>query len=244
MNSNFNPLWTLSILIFLLTLQTYAGESKKKKTSTQAQEVELEAIQEKYWVGGDKKSMGVVQNRKFTKAGRFQFGLLAGKIYSDPFLDMNNVGGIFGYHFNEYWSLSLVGWRTFTSASKALETFEENRGATANTNPPYGYLGLETNASFLYGKLSLAGLKIIYYDLHLSGGTGVTFTETGNYLTPSLGLGQRFYLTDHFSLRLDYRLMYYRETIIEKEVPTRRGQSVGERDNWSNVITIGIDFMF
>jgi hypothetical protein len=38
--------------------------------------------------------------------------------------------------------------------------------------------------------------------------------------------------------------MYYREKIIEKEIPTQRGRVRGTRNNWSNVITLGVDFSF
>ena len=137
-----------------------------------------------------------------------------------------------------------MGWKHLVQDSDAHEKLKEERNATTNTNEPNYYLGAETNYSFLYGKLSLAGKKIIYYDMHLGLGAGVTATENGTYFTPSAGLGQRFFLSKTTSLRVDYRGMFYREEIVEKQIVTKIGSSVGHRNNFSHSITFGVDFFF
>jgi hypothetical protein len=85
---------------------------------------------------------------------------------------------------------------------------------------------------------------IIYYDMHLLGGLGLTNTESGKYFTPSLGIGQRFYVNRRTSLRIDYRAMFYHEALLEKEIPQKIGTVQGHRNNWTHVITVGIDIMF
>ncbi|MEK7692085.1 MAG: hypothetical protein AAB425_13810, partial [Bdellovibrionota bacterium] len=74
-------------------------------------------------------------------------------------------------------------------------------------------------------------------------GLGATFTESGTFPTPSFGIGQRFFITTRVSLRFDYRMLYYRETIVEKVIPTKLGQPVGTRNNFNNTIFLGIDFL-
>ena len=56
-------------------------------------------------------------------------------------------------------------------------------------------------------------------------------------------LGQQIYLAKWMSLRVDYRLLRYNEKIQEKVIPTKLGQTVGERVNWSNSITLGVTFL-
>ena len=233
-------------LVLLLCPEAESKDNEKKETKAQdgAAQIDVSNIREKYWAKGDKASMGVVQNRLFSKAGKFQLGLLGGITFSDPFLSVNTLGLNFGYHFNEYLGASLVAWKHFVGPSSALESFRASSGATANTNEPRVYVGAEMSGSLLYGKLSVLGASIIYFDLHVDGGIGATVTETGTYFTPSVGLGQRFYITQNFSLRLDYRLMFYEETIVEKVIPTRLGQPIGVRSNFSNNVTLGVDFMF
>ena len=97
--------------------------------------------------------------------------------------------------------------------------------------------------SLLYGKLSLLGASIVHYDMHLSAGAGAHMTETGTYFAPSIGIGQRFYVSKNTSIRFDYRLLYYKERIIEKIVPTKLGEVRGERDNFTSSISLGVDFM-
>ena len=38
--------------------------------------------------------------------------------------------------------------------------------------------------------------------------------------------------------------MHYNENIVEKVVPTKLGEIRGERSNWTNTVTLGLDFLF
>jgi len=212
--------------------------------SLAAEEVNVDTIKEKYWAKGEQAEMGVVQNRLYSKARKFEVGFYGGIISSDPFLTVKNAGASVGFHFSEYLGLNFIAWKSYSSPSTALQTFEETIGATTNNNKPQGFYGAEGAASILYGKLSLVGRKIIYYDFHLLGGVGQTQTESGNYITPFAGLGQQTYLSSFFSLRIDYRLMRYEETIIEKVITPKLGKPVGNRINWSNSITVGITLLW
>lgn len=212
-------------------------------TLSLSDEVNVEAIKKKYWTKGEKTKLGVVQNRKYSKTGKWQLGVLGGLVSSDPFLDTQSLGVSAGYHFNEYFSLSVMAWKFMVSDSAAHQKFREFQGAEASTNKPNYYVGAEGSASLIYGKLSLLGESIIYYDLYFTLGSGVTATETGKYFTPSVGIGQRFFLSNSFSLRIDFRQMVYRETLIEKTIPTKIGEPIGERTNWSSAIFIGVDFL-
>ncbi len=212
-------------------------------SAAEAEQVNIDSIKQKYWARGDDTEVGVVQNRTYSKKGRLEFSLLGGVLYSDPFLNIKTLGGSLGYHLSEYVSFHVMGFKEYANPSSALNTFQETLGATTNTNIPKYYFGAETMGSIFYGKLSVLGKSIIYYDFYVTGGAGGTNTESGTYITPNAGLGQRFFLNKNFSIRMDYRLMYYNETILEKVVPTQIGQSKGDRANWNNVIMFGLSIM-
>lgn len=224
--------------------------------SSDGERVNVESIKEKYWARGDESEIGVVQNRLYSKNGKFDIGLYGGVITTDPFLTVQTLGGSVGYHFTEYMSLHAIGWKAYVGKSGAYTSFQEvivsggGVAAIPATNNPRSYFGMEGVWSILYGKLSLLGASIIYYDMHLLGGAGVTGTENGSYATPSLGLGQKVYLSKTASLRLDYRLLYYRETLKHKVDPadasnfSKNGQVIGDRNNFTNSITLGVDFLF
>ena len=232
------------ILLCLLCQAPAWAEDTTATTSGAAEEADVSAIKEKYWARGDESELGVVQNRTYSKAKRVEFSLFYGFVSSDPFLQINSLGGSVGYNFSEYLSVSLIGWNYSVSPSAALLTFQETLGATTNNNPPKYYLGGEVSASLLYGKLSLLGKKIIYYDFHLTAGAGETVTLNGTYVTPSLGLGQRVYLSQQTFLRVGYTVQRYNEQIIERVITPKIGQVVGSRVNWNNSILIGVGFMF
>lgn len=208
-----------------------------------SEQVNVDQIKEKYWARGNETELGVVQNRTYSKKGKLEFSLLSGVIFSDPFLNVNPVGFSVGYHLTEFVALQVIAFHDLVAPSTALQTFQQELGATTNTNPPKNYLGLEGMWSIFYGKLSVLGKSIIYYDFHLLGGLGVTDTMSGQYVTPSLGLGQRFYISKTTSIRLDYRMQFYHENILEQQVVTELGQIRGTRDNWTNAITLGLSFM-
>ncbi len=210
--------------------------------ATDAEQMNVDSIKEKYWARGDETDLGVVQNRTYSKKHKLEVSLIGGVLYSDPFLNVQNLGFSVGYHFNEYISAHLVALKDVVGPSSALVTFQNTLGATVDTNIPRYYVGLEGMGSLFYGKLSVLGKSIIYYDFYFLAGLGDTNTESGNYASPSLGLGQRFYINRFFSVRLDYRLMFYRETIIEKVIPTQIGNSLGQRNNWNNIVTLGFCF--
>jgi outer membrane beta-barrel protein len=207
-----------------------------------AERLNVENIKEKYWARGDESELGVVQNRLYSKERRFQLGLFGGIVASDPFLSIKNLGVSFGYNFGEYLGIHLLSWKDYTNGSSAREKLEEG-GKKANTNEPSSYYGGELDWSILYGKLSLLGKKIIYYDMHLSAGLGFTKTESGTNFTQGIGIGQQFYLNKFMTFKIDYRLQRYNEVILEKEITTKLGQPQGTRSNFSNVITIGLTFL-
>jgi outer membrane beta-barrel protein len=204
---------------------------------------DLDRIRNRYWAQGNETEMGVVQNRTYTKQGKIETWFFGGLSASDPFLDIKSMGLTVGYHFNEQLSVDVFGFRDWISPSSALTTLEKG-GKKANTNPPLGTVGAEVQGSLLYGKLSLLGRKILYYDMHTGLGAAATSTETGINYGPVFSIGQSVYITRSMSFRVDYRLVAYREDIIEKEITTKLGQIIGARNNFSNNVQVGFSFLF
>jgi len=213
-----------------------AGESKPE-------ELDVEAIKKKYWATGDESQLGVVQNRLYSKGGKFALGVLGGLALSDPFNTIRPLGATFGYNFSELWGLHLVAWKHNSTTSGAYDVLRAT-GKDFSYVLAQHYYGLEGTASLLYGKLSFLGAKIVYYDLHLSAAAGNTKTEWENAMTLGGGLGQRFYVTQSLSIRVDYRFQHYREVQKEKVVPTALGEIIGTRSNFTHNVHFGLDFLF
>lgn len=237
------PILVLASLC-LMTNIAYGAKSSKRAAP---RNTDVENIREKYWAHGEEEDVGVVQNRLYTKKSKVEVQPFLGLISSDPFLSVKSLGATIGYHLSEDFSLNVVGWKHSVQDSDAMDRLQKDITigvpSSANTNEPKWFLGSELAYSPLYGKLSLAGSAIIYYDAHLLGGVGMTNTETGKYVTPFIGVGQQIYLSQSVAIRLDYRLMHYKEKIPEKIKSGSVGDIIGERSNWTNSITLGVSFL-
>ena len=231
---------------FILIFSTIQVQSTfAQETSSEDSEiVEIEKVKEKYWAQGEESQLGVVQNRLYSKEGKLQIGLLAGRAINDPFLSVTPLGLNVSYNFTEFWGASLVGWDYRVGPSNALNVLR-NEGKESNSITPENYFGAEATGSFLYGKLSLLGQSIIYYDMHFLGGLGVTKTENDTASpTLSVGLGQRFYISQSWSLRMDYRVQTYEATEVERQVTTKIGRVNGIIRQWNHVVGLEINYMF
>lgn len=232
----------IGISTALLMIFTPAAQGAEQD----AQAIDVESIKQRYWARGEEAELGVVQNRTYSKDKKFSLGLTGGAAISDPFLSIGQYGTSLSYHFSEYIGASILAWKFMATSSSALTTFNQYSDATANTVLPYAYIGGEINASLLYGKLSVLGKSIIYYDMYLMGGVGSVNKEGGPSLGYHVGLGQRFFISKHFSVKIDYRVVSYNENIIEKVNPNPaiRGTVVGNRQNYTHTILCGVDYMF
>lgn len=235
-----------ALLLFtcLLPKPVFSEQSNPASQKEVGETVEVEKIKEKYWAKGSEAEMGVIQSRLFSNAKKVEVGVNGGIISSDPFLSTKHLGGSAGYYFSDYFALHAIGWKSYASGSAALKTFEGDAGFTANTNQPKSFYGLQASGDFLYGKLSLLGQMIIYFDLHVRGGLGRTQTESGSYLTPFIGLGPQIHVSKRVSLSFDYRLMRYQENIVGKAPGANYGRVVGNRVNVTDVISLGLTFAF
>jgi outer membrane beta-barrel protein len=208
----------------------------------EAEGVEVEDIKKKYWARGNKSEMGVVQDRLYPKLHRFEISAGASSLIGDPFLSMHTFGGSLGFHFSELFSIHAVGWTAVVNPSSALTTLQSQTGASANTNQPQNYFGGEGRASLLYGKLNLVDAMILYFDTYLSAGAGRISTETGNNFLVNVGIGEQIHITRTWSINLDYKALYYQETILAKYASgsVTVGQNLGSRSNLSNLVTVSV----
>lgn len=230
-----------------------ASSASKRKSlepsaaDTGAEQVNVDAIREKYWARGDEAEIGVVQNRLYSKAKKISFSLFGGSLSYDPFLSTRVAGGSLSYYFNEYISAGVLAWKSWASPSQAYDTFRSNvaGGIFAPTNAQYAYYAGEVAASLLYGKLSVVGKKIIYFDLHAHGGGGMMQTASGSVPAAHIGLGQQIFLEKWLAIRADYRAIYFKEDIKDGNIGRSTfGQVIESRTNWTHAITIGVNFLF
>ena len=231
-----HPFVVVALFLTLPTISSSAfAQAPAGGGAKQGERLDVESIKQKYWAKGNETQMNVVQNRMYTREGKVELSVFGGTFSDDPFLSTRSLGASLGYHFSEYIGIRALYMKLFPKKSSAADAFLAYQKSEATTNPPNYFYGVEGTASLLYGKLSLLGKAIIYYDLHLSAGLGQLNTSNGTYLAPIVGIGQQIYLSQMFLLRFDYRLLNHSENLAGL---------TNKRTLWTDSLSLGLSLLF
>lgn len=217
----------------------------KDQPKDQQGEVDISDIQNQYWKAHDKE-FEVIQNKQYTKTGKIELAPVAGIYQRVDYQDTKTLGAAISYHFSEFVGAELMAYKMFATQSHVLSRFQETTGATIEFNPEKYYIGGSAIITPIYGKFSLLGKKISHFDLYLAPGAGMTKT-IGAHFTPSIGVGQKFWISPKWNFRVEYRWMQYHDSI-----PTTQGTSAvknGGPGYFEDIITnqnliFGVSYLF
>lgn len=192
--------------------------------------------------------VSVLQNRFFRKSMRPEIGLTAGTVLNESYTS-TFVQGIRTSMFIGEWVGVETQWLTTSVADSAdrialnkLKYRPLNGDATASdavVSPDPDVNALRTMRDFaavaapFYGKLNLFDSLIVYSDLYVTAGFSKVGTDQGLKDAVLIGGGQRLYLYDSFSIRLDFRNRIFQEN--------RAGEQ-RQRNSWA--VDIGASYLF
>jgi outer membrane beta-barrel protein len=184
--------------------------SDKDEAGTLPERIDVQSMKRRYWTVGNEDLMDVVQNRRYTKKNRWEASVKYGFWSDDAFQDQKSLGFSLGYHLNEFLSLHAF-YATISSSNSQAYTAatEAASGVTPIVNPNKSVMGAEARGSLVYGKLSLLGSKIFYYDLNTSIGLSQHKATDGSSMGYFFGLGQEFFLNKNWFVSVDWRLMFH-----------------------------------
>jgi outer membrane beta-barrel protein len=198
--------------------------SDNDEAGTLPERIDVQSMKRRYWTVGNEDLMDVVQNRLYTKKGRMEFAARYGFWSDDPFQSQKTMGLSGGYHLSEflsihgfYASVSSANNQAYTAALAAT-----NNNILPDINPAKSVYGAEARASLIYGKLSLLGKSIVYYDLNVAAGLSQHKATVGSSTGYFVGLGQQFYLNKTLFLTVDYRMLFHTDQFPSTQTPTRQ----------------------
>lgn len=201
------------------------------------------------WLDQDKE-IYVLQNRKYRKDNSLYLSLLGGATTSGAFVDATTYQGRIGYFFTENFGVELLYAKNI---SKTNSTFSDiSRIANTYYRKIESYTGGMGLWSPFYAKINTFN-KVIYFDWIFGLGAarladknnrGKLINPTDDRLTDEThtalmwGTGPRFYISEHWSIRLDLTVLNYKGN---KQLDTNLEKST----NFSNYdLTAGINFSF
>lgn len=170
-----------------------------------------------------KNRVQVVQNRSVDRTNRLEFSVNYGLVNGgDPYVRTNNLGGSLDFHFTPRWSigaryinsenqLSSEGERVFkdANAARASGSYYERPDVDYASDT---YLGV-INWYPMYGKLNLFDMGISQFDVYLLAGGGQVKLSSGTAPTYTGGVGLGFWMSQHFSMRVEGRYQTYEDRI-------------------------------
>ena len=174
----------------------------------------------------------VLQNRYFFKAWRPEFGLLGGSMLNEAYTNTTLFGFRAGMFISEWLGFEYQNVKAKVKNSddrKALNTLKyrpldisgENANkivtADAEVNSIHSFNDVNLIFAPFYGKLNLFDRYIIYSDLYITAGVSRVETDQGIHSAFTWGAGQRFYFSEHWSTRIDFKDRIYEELRANKE---------------------------
>jgi outer membrane beta-barrel protein len=239
-----NQYITVLILFVGLSANAQSGQYKRSKKTTTPEvsnpsapspankgkdlKVDIKDLEEQYWTPQDTE-FKVVQNRKFSKDGKYALSLQFGPLMNDSYAEgLGNLGVTVGYYFSEFMGVEFNYTKYNVDKSEVVSAFEDQFGGTTpDYNEPLDYIGANFNWIPIYGKMSIQDKKIIYFDLAISPGIGMTKYNQKTSATAAqqgsdesafvlaLDVSQHFFFSERVALRIDMKNRRYKEEILK-----------------------------
>ncbi len=224
-----------------------AQQGKAQPAAAGDEKVDVTDLEKKYWAAKDT-DFSVVQNRLYSKAGRFALTGQYGYLINDQWSDGPTFSGSLGYYFSE--RLGVEGHMQVTNSvdNKALNNLRAQSG-TANHGKIRGYQGISLNWVPFYAKMSILNSSIMYFDMAISPGVGVTTyeqqREDGNLQknapTVAIDVTQSFFFSKYAAVRVDFKNRWFQEEIVRYRTPST---SVNTETAQTSILMFGLTLYY
>lgn len=183
----------------------------------------------------NKEPVAVLQNRYFVKSYRPEFGLMAGMIVDEAYVNTATFGARAGMFLTEWLGFEAQSLKTQVSDSDDRKALQRKRSikpddsgdarpatndqgeliyvtSDPEVNAVHGLQDFTIVGAPFYGKLNFVNKWIIYTDLYAGAGMTRVETDQGDIMGVALAVGERFYLGKSWSVRVDIKDRIYTET--------------------------------
>lgn len=148
-----------------------------------------------------------VKNRNVVTANRVEIGGFAGWNFTEPIYNQTKAGLNLGYHFNETHSfmLNIVKWMEGRNSQYTDLLSKQGLDFMRAPNLEMAVWGNYELKAY-YGKMSLSKNAVTNLHLYPILGAGISKYTHKVYPGVNAGLGMKFYFTENFAMRFDFKL--------------------------------------
>jgi outer membrane beta-barrel protein len=203
-----------------------------------------------------------VKNRNVLTADRYEIGGYYGNALTEPIFNVSKFGLSAYYHMSEIHAIGVFFEMNSAGLSKygdQLKNVTDSNGAVIRLDftrapAPESTVMADYNFKAYYGKMSLT--KAMVFNLSTFGSLAAGMVKYANTSYPgiALGIGQKYYITNQFSLRLDLRMFANNAPIPFFKTTGGAGLPVAsakpsydqfeERLTYTTNINVGVNYMF
>jgi len=152
-----------------------------------------------------------VQRKVFIKKNRVELFPSFGLNLNDAFFRSYLVDGSLAYHVTDAFSIEARGGGVVArSESNVIRFVRRETGSLLEDPPELNWHGeLDVLVSPFYGKISVFGEGILHFDTYVALGGGVFRTDDTTAGAANVGIGQRFFLTEWLTARVEFRNYFF-----------------------------------
>lgn len=212
--------------------------------------VDIKKLEDKYWSAKDDE-YGVIQNRTFTKQGKYYVSVVTGPMINDPYAKGRATGGMLGYFINEDFGVELSYLNYGSSQNDTVTAYETQFGGA---KPDFDLLKSAKTLSVtwtpFYAKMAFMNKSIMYFDMGLTAGLGMSDYEIqkvnkdgsgnksqANEMATSthyeLGIMQQLFINQSVAFRLDIKNAFYQQTTKQYEIGIGAPESARQKSSKS-----------
>lgn len=234
--------------------QSDSGSKPGSAPGPGSDKLDVTDLERKYWAAKDT-DFSVVQNRLFSKAGRVALSLEYGTLINEPWFEGPTFGANLNYYFSERYGVEFAYSNTQAKDSEPTTKLKSNQGGAPNHGQLKGFYGAAFNWVPFYAKVSVLNSSIIYFDMSVSPGVGITeyeqqMEEGGAKKTaPTLTLDvtQHYFLNKWLALRFDFKNRWYQEDVVyykASSVPAGADRKISTDSHHTSLLMFGFTLYY
>ena len=199
-----------------------------------------------------------IKNRNVHTAGRFDADIFYGLAMTEPIGNVSKLGFGIYYNINEDHSLGFLYAKNSTGLSTYAMQLHDQFGLDFNRVPKQdSTMMLDWNIKAFYGKMSISKSIVFNTSLYGTIAAGMVQYVHKSFPALALGFGQKFYFSNHFSLRADLRLYahnaptpFLNNALKDGSKPGQTPDTVPapndfkERMTYSTNLDVGLSYLF
>ena len=197
-----------------------------------------------------------LKNRNVKDSRTFDVGFFGGLALTEPIYNTTKFGVAANYHFSETHSLGILYAKNSNGLSRDGQGLKDDFGLDFGRAPApdYSLMG-DYNYKLFYGKLSITKHGVMNTSIYTSAAFGMIKYVHKSYPALAVGIGEKFYFTNHLSLKVDLRLYAHQAPIPFKGSALKDGSkgpadpipsydSFSERLTYTTNLEIGLNYLF